>query len=563
MKLEPCFRKWRIIEKMAHICYNLMMSPNTNKGDSGAARLEETSDIPADAVNTADVADLQIVQLQTGANDSLLAVLAQDTPTTFAETSYQALTHGGISYEQVTEDLRDDENVDRIFDGFLTERAEKIQSAIQDHLNKMNKLLRILQGNLQDSRTRFGGPEETRRSMERRGKSEAEIRAYEEYHAQSIQSDEEGIAKLEAHLAQLEESEQATPDVQCAILFGLTPPLTTTNKRTLLSAYSYMASREAAETGVQSVHHAKMRIMLERGIGPDGKLLPEGSGVPDPFFYQRIVKTVDDHPIRTLFHDDLPQRWAVNRVSMLYQTPPSENPRRDFYQNRLQPAMEEYLGRQRVNTTQDPDPYSKGWQQQWENGDRDPKNQQLRERLNGRIVIDIFGGEGSIMESIAEDCGADWYVNEDLFAFSNLGDSPFHIWHNHNQHLGKKQPEHMQVDYYDKEGLTALSQLPTNAEGVVIVLNGVDFSNINYPALHENLAWEIVRVLPEEGAVLCREADASEHFKRLGLELAPGFSDTPLLPQMWIKPKGHVLDKAQAPTTTVPTYGRYAHRPRW
>lgn len=197
-----------------------------------------------------------------------------------------------------------------------------------------------------------------------------------------------------------------------------------------------------------------------------------------------------------------------------------------------------------------------------------PRKEALRTHLKGKTVIDLFAsrwygdfGDGcSFIQQIADECEAARYIAEDRYMDPEEDDRDKSPWNVKNEELKIKQPPSgMPVDYCNGDGLLSLAHLPDNAENIVIFINGVESCNLSNPDLHWALAEEIVRVLPEGGVVGCMEANASQHFEELGLQLLPEFGPQAKqgLPQLWIKPKGHQMpDLAHLRSRTHSQFGR-------
>jgi hypothetical protein len=126
----------------------------------------------------------------------------------------------------------------------------------------------------------------------------------------------------------------------------------------------------------------------------------------------------------------------------------------------------------------------------------------LKERLAGKILVDLGGGESRSMESLAQMLGVSVYIRVDVYFQSSLVDE-----HGRLADRGKMEPDgEMMVYHVKSDMLEFLSRLPDSS--VCVTINGIDMSVIHSEAYHQALAKEIVRVLAPDGVIFGRLSES-------------------------------------------------------
>jgi hypothetical protein len=149
----------------------------------------------------------------------------------------------------------------------------------------------------------------------------------------------------------------------------------------------------------------------------------------------------------------------------------------------------------------------------------------LKERLSGKILIDLGGGRNRSIEALAQNFGVAVYIKVDVYYQSSLADEHGRLADN-----GKLQDGEMVVYNIKSDMLQFLSTLPNDS--VCIAINGIDMAVIPSEEYHEALVKEIVRVLIPNGIVFGRVSESLKIMQdRLlsgQLEIIPGQSIKPL-----------------------------------
>lgn len=220
------------------------------------------------------------------------------------------------------------------------------------------------------------------------------------------------------------------------------------------------------------------------------------------------------------------------------------------------PGVQEYfhLAHGLSKSEAPPENYTQHWSMLLGNKKREGYKEMiatLDKTLKGKVLIDLGGGRGEVlsgswvsgyatyapapMQAVAERFKVKTYVNVDRYHTSSRDlIEP----HNVTEDLGIEQPRGMHVVYEGGDMLTFLSKIPDQKTDMVLVLNGIDAFVIQKRSYREALAKEIARVVSRGGAVMtCGSEDITEYFKKLGFEVADGFSKDGGLanPQLWIK----------------------------
>ncbi len=126
----------------------------------------------------------------------------------------------------------------------------------------------------------------------------------------------------------------------------------------------------------------------------------------------------------------------------------------------------------------------------------------LKERLVGKILVDLGGGESRSMESLAHMLGVSVYIRVDAYFQSSLADE-----HGRLADRGKMEPGgEMEVYHVKFDMLEFLSTLPDDS--VCVTINGIDMSVIHSEAYHRALTKEMIRVLAPDGVIFGRLSES-------------------------------------------------------
>lgn len=120
----------------------------------------------------------------------------------------------------------------------------------------------------------------------------------------------------------------------------------------------------------------------------------------------------------------------------------------------------------------------------------------LKERVRGKILVDLGSGTNNSMERLAEALEASVYVKIDKFFLNPKLINPTEI---------VRTKQGMQITGAISDMLDFLSKLPDNS--VCLTINGIDGLVIRNNEYHEALVREIVRVLVAGGAVFGTNSD--------------------------------------------------------
>lgn len=153
----------------------------------------------------------------------------------------------------------------------------------------------------------------------------------------------------------------------------------------------------------------------------------------------------------------------------------------------------------------------------------------LKERLAGKILIDLGGGESRSMESLAQMLGALAYIKVDVYFQSSLADKYGRLANN-----GKLEANgEMEVYHVKSDMLKFLSTIPDNS--VCVTINGIDMSVIHSEEYHKALASEIMRVLIPDGIIFGRLSDSLDLIRgSLGVSLKLETASIPVIPSIHV-----------------------------
>ncbi len=143
----------------------------------------------------------------------------------------------------------------------------------------------------------------------------------------------------------------------------------------------------------------------------------------------------------------------------------------------------------------------------------------LKERLHGKVLVNLGAGVYGSMQSLARESGTTTCIEIDNFFPEDATDSSPSVDLSPNKKNGE-----MQIVTVKSDMLDFLSRLPD--ESACITINGIDEEIIKNKDYHRALIEEIKRVLPKGGIVFGRNSSClylvSESLERINLEFLSG-----------------------------------------